>query len=411
MTVLSPAVKYLHSGLPGIAQLSSVAGSFVAVLDSALVTGHGLAAASSIVVTNGVAVATFASHTFTKWASVRVSGCSEPLLDGDHRVINTSINTITFKVSGVANGSYTSAQVKYAPLGFEISHQSGHTRIYRSTDPARNAVSLYVDDSNTVAGWNGSGTNKAMAYMAAVTDVVDIATFTTCGSTWWLKQATNTATAAVPWTIVGDSLGFYGRTLPLGDERLICPCSFMQLNSHAAGDAFCTIFEGYGGASADTLAAASCSKAIMSRGYGQSRHQIARDLSQTGSAKNFSCAGGLFGLYGTTTTPYAYAISGGQATGTNVAVQNVTFPNPANLGVIASSGITVLEGSTLRGELPGTYSTAHVRPYPSGEVVADLPGMGDAALLYLTEGAYTSSIAANAIYVGGFFYNLTESWR
>lgn len=280
------ASKYFSSDMPGAPAIFADAGGLVGWLDAVLVTGYGAAVISQIVVTDGVVVVTTnLGHSLRKWMVAMNADTGHEGLNGEHRVIDAAGGSYTFEVTGVPNGTYAGGSVKVAPLGFEISYSATNRRIYRSKDTARrNAVSLFVDDTNTVSGWN-IGTNKALAQVKMVCDVVSIDNHVTLDTTWWLKSGAVSGTLARPWLLAGDALGFYSAVDVASNGFSIASNHFMQLNTLAAGDQFATMLEGVTPSTANVTVYAGLGAngaALNSMTLGKRR--IARFLAQTGQA-------------------------------------------------------------------------------------------------------------------------------
>jgi hypothetical protein len=142
------SVKYLHSELPGAPVLNGTAGSLIAVLDACLVTGWGLLTASGVTVSGGVATATFATtHAFEPGTVALVAGAGTAAINGEARLSATSTNSISWPVTGVADGPVSGAiTVKIAPAGW--SRVAGTNKAaYKSANPSASACWARIDDS------------------------------------------------------------------------------------------------------------------------------------------------------------------------------------------------------------------------------------------------------------------------
>lgn len=142
------SVKYFHSELPGAPVLSGTAGSLIAVLDACLVNGWGLITATSVVVSGGVATATFAAgHSFEPLSVALVTGATPAGLNGEQRITTTSTNTISWATTvadGTATGTIT---VKLAPAGWQ--KLSGTNKAaYKSLSPSASGCWARIDDSS-----------------------------------------------------------------------------------------------------------------------------------------------------------------------------------------------------------------------------------------------------------------------
>ncbi len=145
------SVSFILSTMRGAPAINgNTPGCLIAALDAVLVTGWGAAAPTSVVVTSGVATATFASATaWQPHAVIEVSGGTPSAINGKARVATSAGNTLTWATSA-ADGTYTgSISIKYASAGWEKVFSEGTTKaVYRSTDVTGSRCYYRVDDSN-----------------------------------------------------------------------------------------------------------------------------------------------------------------------------------------------------------------------------------------------------------------------
>ncbi len=418
--------KYFSSDMPGAPSIFANAGGLVGWLDAVLVNGYGAAVISQIVVTDGVAVATTnLGHSLRKWMVARNEETGHVGLDGEHRVIDAAGASYTFEVTGVPNGTYTGGSVKVAPLGFEISYSATNRRIYRSKDTERrNAVSLFVDDTNTVSGWD-IGSNKALARVKMVCDVVSIDNYVTLDTTWWHKSAVTSGTLARPWLLAGDALGFYSAVDVASNGFSIASNHFMQLNTLAAGDQFATMLEG-SNPSSDTVTK---SPGLASNGAAMNMlwtgtRRVARFLAQTGQAVNLRYMG--LGVFATSNyQPYAVISSGGgyftnSASGFNVVQAAGLSPvNAADSGLLLGKDVIAchspsgfINGTdfTARAIMPGLFSVPAICAW---SMVPALIPVRDTVLLPLPAMTCVNSNSLDLIagHVGGFYVDIAKGWR
>lgn len=419
--------KFFASDAPGAPTVYADAGGVVGWLDTLLVNGYGAAVLTQIVVTDGVAVATTAlGHSLRKWMVALHEGTGNPALDGEHRVIAAAGASYTFEVTGVPNGTYTGGSTKVAPLGFEISYSATNRRIYRSKDTVqRNAVSLYVDDTNTVTGWN-IGTNKSLAQVKMVCDVVSIDSYTTLDTTWWFKSAATSGTLSRPWLLAGDPLGFYSAVDVASNGICIASNHFMQLNTLAAGDKFATMLEGVapnGGvptANAAGLGAAGACMNAMTHGT----RRVARALSQSGAALNLRFLG-LGVMAQNSSPPYGWNVSGGNVTGVGYQYYGLSPVNPADAGLVLGQSIIAIHSPTSaaaaadctgRAVLPGLYSVPAVATWSMTATILEAPaGLVGSNLLALPASVggrlIDDTYAQTSAWVGGYYVDITKGWR
>lgn len=416
--------KYFSSDTPGAPAIFADAGGLVGWLDAVLVTGYGAAVISQIVVTDGVAVATTnLGHSLRKWMVALHEKTGHAGLDGEHRVIGAAGASYTFEVTGVPNGTYTGGSVKVAPLGFEISYSATNRRIYRSKDTERrNAVSLFVDDTNTVSGWN-IGTNKALAQVKMVCDVVSIDNYVTLDTTWWPKSAATSGTLARPWLVAGDALGFYSAVDVASTGYAVASSHFMQLNTLAQGDQFATMLEG---ATPSTQAPALYMNGLGSAGACMSgilegRRTVARALSQVGPPQpmHYVGLGCLRDSNGWTTSGKRIGSSGSNA------FFGFSAVNPADSGVILGQTVIAAHSPTgatggsdflARAVLPGLFSVPCDGTWSMSLSVMESPGgaIGSNLLALPAQGGGSGPSATatpGVSNLGGYYVDITKDWR
>lgn len=420
-------VKFFASDMPGTPAVFADAGAYTGWLDAVLVNGYGAAVLSQIVVTDGVAVATATlGHSLRKWMVALHADAGHAGLNGEHRVIAASGATYTFEVTGVPNGSYAGGTSKVAPLGFEIQHSGTHRRIYRSKDPRRNAVSLYVDDTNTAVGWN-IGTNKALTQAKMVCDVAGIDNYVALDTTWWPKSGAVSGALARPWMLAGDKLGFYTAVDIASNGFAIVSNHFMQFKTLAAGDQFATMLEGASPTAAATasMAGVGSSGACMNAMTHGTR-RIARGLSQSGAMVDVRYFG-LGAINQTSQQPYGWITSGARPVSDGSTVQCAGFSavNPADAGLVLGQNIVAAHSPAGaangrdfvgRATLPGLLSLPSVTTWTLVPAITEAPaGMPGSNLLGLPAFAGGSALGDTAppseTYVGGYYVDITKSWR
>ncbi len=412
--------KHYSSTYPNAPTIIANAGGYVGFLDAILVTGYGLASVTNIVVTSGTAVATVgAGHSLRKWMVALHAGTGHAGLDGEHRAIDAAGNTYTFEVAGVPDGTYTGGTTKVAPLGFEIQYTATNKRIYRSLDVLRNSVSLYVDDTNTVTGWN-PGTNKALAQARMVCDVSSITGFTTLDTTWWFKSAETSGTTARPWMLAGDALGFYTAVGVNSDALAVASNNFLQFKTLAMGDMFATVLEGV----TPTTSAATTSAGVGSAGAGlnaitHGTRRVARSLAQSGAALDLRYYG-LGVMHHYNGAPGAWMVSGGAASAAGAVHQamGVSAINPADAGVILGAQVLAVHSPvgasfgndwTTRGVMPGLFSVPSVASWSLEPTF--LPGPAGPLLALPANAGGESNAASRPLVVGGYCLDITGAWR
>lgn len=419
MTALSTEVKFIRSTFAGAPTLNAAAGSLVAILDAVLVNGFNSSNISSIVVSSGIATAAQSSGPQFGYKSVvTIAGCSEAALNGQKRVIATTSNTFSYDATGVADGTYSTGTITaiYAPLGWEISFTDTNKRIYRSLNQQRDAVSLYVDDTNTFTGWNQaqnvSGTYRSQAYVAMVTDVTSISAFTllTTSNYFWIKSNVSSGGSNWEWSIIGDSLGFFINTT-IANWNTSESNYFGKLkNPIKANDNFITLLTAYYQASADRAGSSSGSapgdesgtsaQSNTTSNFGAfspysnvNKRVLARSFSQIGVAVAASIM------------PSSYSTNSGLTA-------SIAYPAPIDGGVYYATDLVVLEsGQGPRGYLPGYCQLLQYRPFGPTYLLENVASDPNKTFFTWEGHASTTAQAPSVSYRGEWMFDIIGPWR
>lgn len=241
------SVKWARSTMPGAPALRGQVGSLIALLDAILVDGWGIQTASSVVIADGVATATFPSdHAAAVEAVVLVAGATPAGLNGEQKVTAVAPNVIawaTEEVDGTATGTIT---VKMAPAGWTKVFTGTNLAVYKSADPQAHGQFLRVNDTGTTAA-------RVVGYenMTAVSTGTGLfpTSAQVSGGFYWGKAYTAGSTD-IPWSIVSDARAFYlnaaAMTSTSGSNYKGGGAYFFgDLVPHSrAGDAFATLLTG-----------------------------------------------------------------------------------------------------------------------------------------------------------------------
>lgn len=203
---MSNAVRYFHSNMVDAPVLNGTAGSLIGVLDACLVNGFSLRTVDSITVLDGVATVSISTgHGFEADTVVRIAGATPAGLNGDHRVLSATTNTLTF-ATAVPNGSASGTMnARLAPAGWEKPFSDTNLAVYRGLDITGTRMFLRVNDTGT--------TDARVVGFEAMTDVnTGVGAFPTNvqqnGGLFWPK-ANSTATTARAWTVIADGRTFW----------------------------------------------------------------------------------------------------------------------------------------------------------------------------------------------------------
>lgn len=344
---MSTSVKFFSSAMPNAPQLSAANGSLISVLDACLVNGWNSTTAASVAVSAGVATATFASaHPFQKWQVILVAGATPSGLNGEARITAVTANTLSWAVTGVADGTATGTiTVKTAPLGWLKAHTGTHKAAYKidgAAHPEAPACLVRFDDSFTygakVAGYES---------MSSVDDGVN--PFPTSGQNpnglWVLKTESSSTSAFRSWYVVGDGKLFYIGVNNSNDIALSSGPTWSAFGQYAnnAIDAFAFIVTG-----ANNNESAGSSASQHQIFYTQARNEYqfaARSYDGLSLSVSFEIR----------SWPSQYGSSGGPGA-------PLAYPNGPNNGLYLCPA-DIIEASASgfqhRGALPGSYMLPH----------------------------------------------------
>lgn len=334
-------VKYFHSSMPGAPVLSGTAGSLIAVLDACLVDGFGLKTADSVVVSGGIATATFSTgHSFEPDVIALVSGATPSGLNGEKRVLTTSTNTITFDATGIADGTATGTiAVKLAPAGWAKAFSGTNLAAYRSSDVTGTRMFLRVDDTGT--------TNARVVGYESMSDVnTGVRAFPLAaqlsGGGYWPKASAAGATAR-SWTVIADGRGFYLHMHTAASSPGVSGSiwGFGDFESYKSGDPFaCALWAN----SADQASASATSMYSLEyashTGQGVPGPHLARSFT------------GLGGSMASQHAAESYFTSAGPA-GASLSVNVPTYPNGPNNGLLLTRKLLIEPGVAMRGHVRG----------------------------------------------------------
>lgn len=220
---------WMHSGQLGAPQMSGASGSngqMLQVLDSCLDSGYNSQTVVVITKTATTVTLTYGlPHGYELMQLVEVSGATDPLLNGRHRVMSKTTSSVTIDAVGVGVTTGT-ISTKVAPLDFESIFGSTYPlkRAYRSKNTETTQTVLYLDMSLPAKhGYNAANPAKrAMLSMCEdMTELgVQINSYTDDknnyaanpnGSLFWYQARSDAKNTAVKyaenfkWAIVGNS--------------------------------------------------------------------------------------------------------------------------------------------------------------------------------------------------------------
>lgn len=148
---MSTSVKHIHSGMRGAPQISGTVGTLIAALDALFTTGWGATTALSVNVASGIATATLTSgETFDRDSVILVAGATPGALNGEARVLTTSLTSITWATAAADGAATGTIVIKYAPQTDWVKVYAGTNKAaYRSNHFQSRGHYLRIDDTGT----------------------------------------------------------------------------------------------------------------------------------------------------------------------------------------------------------------------------------------------------------------------
>lgn len=141
-------IKWFSFDNTNAPQFTNIWGCMIDVLDACLVTGFGSQVISSLVVENGIGIASFGSaHNFKQFQVVEISGALDPKLNTEFKIVGLSTNTIEFVVDATDQTAVGTISCKVAPLGWTKVFSGTNKAVYRAKDVEANPFYLRVDNS------------------------------------------------------------------------------------------------------------------------------------------------------------------------------------------------------------------------------------------------------------------------
>jgi hypothetical protein len=380
----------------GAPVLSGTAGALATVLKVCLVDGFGASAVVSLVVTAGIAKATFAaSHPYRVGSVSRIAGATPSPLNGDKTILSVTTNSVTFSAAGVPDGAATGTITsRAAPAGWQdlFPGAQANVLVLKPTAPEASGSVLRLDDTGTT-------TAKVVGYES----MTDVSTGTgpfpmaaQAANYYWPKSDA-ASTAARRWMLFADERAFAIWISPHGsNQQHGVLFGFGDLASYKSGDAWACMLAGSSsvGVPTTTGAVAEC------LGYA---------LGSTTAADLFVVRGyaGIGGaVQGKKISAYntAAAYSGVAA----YAANTIPYPNPAD-NSLRLSGVELLVGASgLRGQIPGVFHTPQVigSEFQAGMVVEGEGAFAGRSLVCVRVGPPGGTTG-----VGVAFVDITGPWR
>jgi hypothetical protein len=384
-------VWYTHTEV-GAPTLNNAAGSLIALLDALLITGFNTKAVTSISVASGVATAVISGHGYEAGKTILVSGATPTGLNGNQVIASVvDANTVTFAVSGVADGGATGTiTAKRAPLGWVKAFAGTNTAVYSRPESGATTMLLRVDDTGAGVA-SATSARAVMVETAAGVDSYTAAAPTTAqlsGGVWLSKGANSTTPKA--WCAFGDGRTLYlftdNASYSLANTGGLHAFGFGDISSWRAGDVYsCMIVGGPG----ETNNYFNISSDTPSTGFGI---YLSRLSNQIGSAVAATFQGRM---------------TGGQASGNAQASSGGVYPSPVDNGMPIERTVLVRESNSGGGNPYRGVARGFAHPLAQLPSSMHMTQFGD--LIGTTDKYVFVALSATG-YQGGVLFNITSDW-
>ncbi len=389
------SVKHFTSEMAGAPILNGTAGAMIGILDACLVNGFDLKTLTSLVISGGVATATWTgTHGATRDGVILVAGSSIAALNGEQKVVSKTATTLTFATAapdGAATGTIT---IKIAPAGWQKVFTGTDKAVYRSQDAQGTRMYFRVDDTGAtlarVVGYEtmsdidtGSGAFPTEAQQPG-------------GGYWSKSQGANTT--ANRWFLVADTRFFYWHPMPFiyanplsihgitrgfGDPIALKP----------GGDAYSSCLNH--AFNADPL---SNTGTLDSSSSSQSTVAMPRGVTGLGSAVQFM------------SMPY----TGNANTVSGMDVTLGAFPSSVDGSLrLSRRYVAAAQSEPPRAELPGLWSVPQSKvwnAFKAGDTTTGTGALAGRRLLVFSPAASPSG-GAGENSTGASFVDITGPWR
>lgn len=145
---MSGQVKWFSSENFNAPSLGNNWGDLVNVLNKCLIDGYGLQNITSIVISDGVGVATFpGAHKLEMFQWVKFAGATNTTLNNEFKVLGLTTNTIEFLIDLPDQTITESIACSLAPLGWSKPFSDTGRAVFQAKDTSKNPYYLRVDDT------------------------------------------------------------------------------------------------------------------------------------------------------------------------------------------------------------------------------------------------------------------------
>ena len=370
---MSTTVNLYSSAQLGAPVLSGTAGALKTLLKTCLVDGFGASPVQSITVTDGTAVAAFASpHPYTAGGPIQITGAAPAALNGTKRVKAVTSLTVSFDAPGVPNATATAGIAAKVPsAGWqELFPGTANVLCVKPNAPEATGMVLRVDDT----GATGARVRGYEEMSDANTGVGPCPTVgQASGSGLFWSKSGDASGAARTWFLAASDRFFY---LSVGPRYSQYHTIYFagDIESFKSGDAWGWMLTGdpaaYETSQSEAPGCISVSnRAVISSYLSRSYTGIGAAVGalRVGAGHNAATNPGISG-----SNSYSFGSS----------------PNMANYGLLLAP-VEIVEGSVKRGLLPNALHLTQdgAGSFPSGALVAGTGKFAGHTLLALRTSA------------------------
>lgn len=145
---MSGQVKWFSSENFNAPSLGNNWGDLINVLNKCLIDGYGSQNITSIVISDGVGVATFpGAHKLEMFQWVKFAGATNTTLNNEFKVLGLTTNTIEFLIDLPDQTITESIACSLAPLGWSKPFSDTGRAVFQAKDTSKNPYYLRVDDT------------------------------------------------------------------------------------------------------------------------------------------------------------------------------------------------------------------------------------------------------------------------
>lgn len=156
-------------------ELNNTWGCMIDVLDACLINGYGSQAVSTLVIQDGVAVATFAgAHKISQFQWIEISDADEVALNGQFKVVGLTSTSIEFAVNLPDQTATGAIQCKIAPLGWSKVFSGDQKGVYQASDIEANPYFFRVDNARDPVYSNSYAKYAKVGFFDSCTDIDDL---------------------------------------------------------------------------------------------------------------------------------------------------------------------------------------------------------------------------------------------